>query len=96
MLYNAHDPTMRAQGNAATRSLTALIHGVMARSFEHADPAAVRDIADFTARILMGLSLEILHFEPHEITGHAITDEQFDAEALQVLMAYVTARIATG
>jgi AcrR family transcriptional regulator len=96
MLYNAHDPTMREQGNAATRSLTALVHGVMARSFEDADPVAVRDTADFTARILMGLSLDILHFEPHEITGNAITDAHFDDETLQVLTAYVTARLATG
>lgn len=89
MLVNAHNPAMRAQGNHTTHMMLALIEQIFSHHGNHDDPHRISEKADFVLRILMGLSLQILLFDDHEVTGRGISLERWNAEALHLVMAYI-------
>lgn len=85
---------MRAQGNAATQALTAVLAEIIARHHQTNDPVQIAEAADYVARLLMGLNLELLLFDLDEITGRPITEKRWDSEAIETILAYLAQRLA--
>ena len=90
VLVNATVPVMRSQGNQTTQTLTAMIEEIISHHTHDAPPERLTELADFVLRVLMGLSLQMLIFDDDEITGHAISPDRWNAEALRAVIAYIT------
>lgn len=75
VLHNAHDPTMRAQGNELT---TALAHAFGDAIRRHAhDPRTVDDdTMSVIGRSLLAMTLELMLFDDHEVTGRAVSHQK--------------------
>ena len=88
MLHNAHNTEMREQGNEVTRALTAILGDLIAGHPN--DPRRV-DTAriDMAARVLFGLSLEMVLFDDDEVTGRAITPRQFTNRVTAMVVSHL-------
>jgi AcrR family transcriptional regulator len=86
MLHNAHDPTMRAQGNEFTRELNRRL----GRLITH-HPTDRRRVSpttiDMASRTLLAMCIELVLFEDDEVTGRAITPRQFTDRFTALLSA---------
>lgn len=88
MIQNAHVADMRAQGNELTKAVFAQmteIAKVHASKHEGIDLTRI----DMVGRILQGLAIEMMLFEPDEVTGHFISDEERALRLADVVDAYL-------
>lgn len=86
MLHNAHDAEMRAQGNQLTRELNRRFRRLI--THHPADPRRVAPATiDMTSRTLLAMCLELVLFDDDEVTGRAITPQQFTSRFTTQLLA---------
>jgi len=90
VLVNANAPVMRAQGNRTTQRLTVMIEEIISHHLHDVPPERLTELADFVVRMLLGLSLQMIIFDDDEITGHAISPDRWNTEALHTVIAYIT------
>jgi len=86
VLHNAHNPTMRAQGNALT---TALAHAFRDAIQHHAyDPRPVDDdTMSVIGRSMFAMTLELMLFDEHEVSGHAVSATTLTASWRDMVLA---------
>jgi AcrR family transcriptional regulator len=89
VLFNAHDPTMRAQGNAATQALTEALGHLLTAHLRACEPHRIAQVCDFTARVIMAFSLQIIMFDDHEVTGTPLTSAELNHEIVVAVQAYL-------
>jgi AcrR family transcriptional regulator len=89
VLFNAHDPTMRAQGNAATQALTEALGHLLGAHLPECEPDRITRACDFTARTIMAFSLQIMMFDDHEVTGTPLTSAELNHEIVVAAQAYL-------
>ena len=89
VLINAHDPAMRAQGNAATQTITRALNDLLSVHLPECAPHRIAQVSDFTARTVMAFSLEIMLFDDHEVTGTALTPTALNHEVVTAVQAYL-------
>jgi AcrR family transcriptional regulator len=88
VLVNAHDPAMRAQGNAATQTITKALNDLLSAHLPECAPHRIAKVSDFTARTVMAFSLEIMLFDDHEATGTPLTPVALNHEIVAAVQAY--------
>ena len=86
VMHNAHNPTMRAQGNELT---TALAHALGDAIRHHADdPRPVDDdTLSVISRAVFAMTLELMLFDEHEVTGHAVAPDTLTARWRDMVLA---------
>lgn len=88
MIQNAHDVDMRAKGNEVSRGAFALIVKIV----ETHTPGASKvdlDKLDLVGRSLFGMILEIVLFDPDEVNGRDLSDEQRAERFADMVLAYL-------
>jgi AcrR family transcriptional regulator len=89
VLFNSHDPTMRAQGNDATQALTEALGDLLRAHLPACEPHRIAQVCDFTARAIMAFSLQIMMFDDHEVTGTPLTPAELNNEIVVAVQAYL-------
>jgi AcrR family transcriptional regulator len=89
VLFNAHDPTMRAQGNAATQAITEALGHLLREHLPECEPHRITQVCDFTARTIIAFSLQIMLFDDHEATGTPVTPQALHHEIVVAVQAYL-------
>ena len=75
VIQNAHEPDMRAQGNAVTQGAFVLIVEIV-RAHSSESVSIDLDKVDLIGRALHGLTLQMMLFEDDEVTGRTMSDER--------------------
>ena len=88
MIQNAHVADMRTQGNQVTKAVFAqIVEIAKLHAPRHEDIDLAR--MDMVGRILQGLAIEMMLFEPDEVTGRFISDEERALRLADVVDAYL-------
>jgi len=86
MLHNMHDTEMRSQGNEFTRELNRRFGRLI--THHPNDPRRIPPATiDMTSRILLAMCIELVLFDDDEVTGRAITPQQFTSRFTRQLLA---------
>lgn len=88
VIQNAHEPEMRAQGNAVTQGAFVLIVEIV-RAHSSESESIDLDKIDLIGRTLHGLTLESMLFDSKELTGRMMSDEQCAELFTEMVMAYL-------
>ena len=88
VIQNAHEPDMRAQGNAVTQGAFVLIVEIV-RAHSSESVSIDLDKVDLIGRALHGLTLQMMLFEDDEVTGRTMSDERCADVFTDMVMAYL-------
>ena len=86
VIQNAHDDDMRVQGNELTQGAFALILEIVKAHSSETSPIDL-DKIDLFGRALHGLTLQMMLFGDHEVTGRAMSDERCAEVFTEMVMA---------
>lgn len=86
VLQNAHDPVMRAQGNEMTQMLVVALRDAIEN--HPVEPQLVDDATiSAISRMIFAMTLELILFDDHEVTGYALTPPQLAERCTTMVMA---------
>ena len=89
VFHNAHDPVMRSQGNELTQLLSAALHHTI--EHHHVEPRPVDDATlSAISRMVFAMTLELMLFDDHEVTGFGLTPDQLAKKCTTMAMALLT------
>ena len=86
VLQNAHDPVMRSQGNEMTQMLVVALRSAIEN--HSVEPQPVDDATmSAISRMIFAMTLELLLFDDHEVSGYTLTPPQLAEQCTRMVMA---------